>query len=240
MQRGADILRAKSRMFCRCAFHPVIEDEDEAMVRTFFENGAEINKQNQFGETALNIACELKKPKIVSVLIEFGADLNMISKSGLTCLDYCRCLPCVKILVKELAKMEFEGQPVRSETMKYLRDRETYHMEFYECLDFLKKMRDTKFYHDFSIYDIFNAQKNRKKFVLLFQNEELVEAYKSSVNCQSFGFYTDDLNEISEDIHRRSKILSTEEAKLRRVFTGHLPTMSIRYIAQFANEHLFF
>lgn len=58
---------------------------DEATVPLLIRNRADMDVQNETtGNTALHLAIELKRPRILSLLLEKGAALNIANKQGLT------------------------------------------------------------------------------------------------------------------------------------------------------------
>ena len=54
------------------------------MAKYLVERGADINKENEYGETPLFEACENGKLVIVKYLIEHGADINKRNNTGET------------------------------------------------------------------------------------------------------------------------------------------------------------
>lgn len=84
-------------------------DGDLKTVRLAINYGADINKKNIEGETALGYACSWGQFKVVKILVKTGVDVNEIEKSRdsfcSTALDACLRYPRIKkYLLKNGAK----------------------------------------------------------------------------------------------------------------------------------------
>jgi regulator of RNase E activity RraB len=60
------------------------------IVRALLQAGADPNKQNELGHTALHCAIEFKKRKVVELLCEYKANVELKDKDGITCFDLAR------------------------------------------------------------------------------------------------------------------------------------------------------
>ncbi|GKT27072.1 ankyrin repeat domain-containing protein [Acidovorax sp. SUPP3334] len=64
----------------RCA----INDDNHEMLKWLLENGADVNKKDGAGWTALHFACEYKSIESIKSLIQGGADVNSKNNLGAT------------------------------------------------------------------------------------------------------------------------------------------------------------
>ena len=55
-----------------------IENNDTTLVRNLIKNGFDLNKKNELGQAPLHIACALGKKDIVLLLLDAGADVNIL------------------------------------------------------------------------------------------------------------------------------------------------------------------
>lgn len=70
-------------------FYPGDRSPFPPSVSLLLDAGADMNLQNNEGITPLMKACKFNLPDIALILIEKGSNLNVLSKSGKTALDYC-------------------------------------------------------------------------------------------------------------------------------------------------------
>lgn len=63
------------------------EYKQEASVRLLVRNGASIDAQNHWGNTALHFAVFANCAEIVSLLLEYGSDPLVVTRDGLTSFD---------------------------------------------------------------------------------------------------------------------------------------------------------
>lgn len=63
-----------------------IENGNEEMLKALIEKGANVNFQDEDGNTALMLAIEREDEKTAKLLIENGADVNLQNKNGITAL----------------------------------------------------------------------------------------------------------------------------------------------------------
>jgi ankyrin repeat protein len=63
---------------------------DTDMVRFLLTNGADVNCQNEYGNTALMFACANGQKDKVEILLENGANVNSLDEKGLSAIDYAK------------------------------------------------------------------------------------------------------------------------------------------------------
>lgn len=66
------------------------ESHNEILITWLIQHGTPINKQNYFGLSPLMVAAYANNLYLVKVLLENGADPNLIAKNGLTALEFAR------------------------------------------------------------------------------------------------------------------------------------------------------
>lgn len=231
------------------------------LVKLFLAHGAKINELNYQQSvrgtgvrgTALHAACERDKStyndrrmkdeipiKIIRLLIEKGADLNIFDTNQKTPLMRANTAVLKLTVIQELAIMKFKNQHISDENLLYIQRGKILQKKFDACLAELEKMQSYDFFHGWPLYYILNMRRNRKKLTLLTRNEEFVTAFRRC-NRRSFKYYGKYLDEIFEEALERRDILMTEEKKLKSVFKNYnLPELSVRQIAYYENEDLFF
>lgn len=246
LQRGAKVYKKKSDGKTPLALAAGYY-RNPPMVEVLLKNGANVNQIGKYGETALHTAtldCIYITPEdkeILLLLIKYGADVNISDFDGRTPLkDASKGYE--EIMVKELARLTFENQLICLKNLKHLRRNMELGKVFNDCLYELCKMKDLKFYHDISLYDILKMQKQRKKLTFLTRNKDVCAAYvKLSEYYETFFGHYFHLGDIFNEALKRKNILESEEEKLKSVFKDYkLPELVIRKVAYLVHEDLFF
>lgn len=217
----------------------VLYDNDESMIKLLLNKGALVNERNLEGKTALHKACENRKPEIVQILLERGANINICDDNGDTPLKYANDYEVEKILAKEIERWLTDGEDIKisSENTELLRQNDRLLHRCKNCYLELEKMKDHKFYNGISMYDVLRA--HPKKLTALTKNKDFVAAFESSWNRKLFEFYGEDLDDIFMEAVERRDVLQIEEEKLTSVFKNYLPDLVIRKISYFSSENLF-
>ena len=68
-------------------FHQYVRDHDIEKINEMLEAGADTNEKDWLGYAPLHWACYFGYADLVTLLIDKGADLNLISDTGRTCLE---------------------------------------------------------------------------------------------------------------------------------------------------------
>jgi hypothetical protein len=113
---------------------------------------------NEFGQTALHLACMVKQPvdkigsqrKMVRFLLENGAEVNVRDRAGLCALDYCARIadaPLIKLLISHGADVIRDNNTMlvapRSGLLDEVQDPDCYRL-LYEAISAAKKKADEK------------------------------------------------------------------------------------------------
>lgn len=120
------------------------------------------------------------RARVAQILLEHGA--QMTDKSGdETVLEIAARVDvdqCIRdALMQHIAKMRYLDLKVDEYDWQTIESRDCYNKEYYgSCLLELENMKETKFYHDVSILDIFT--KSQKQLLGYARNEELVSGLK--------------------------------------------------------------
>lgn len=240
MKRGADINRKTLKGETSLRF--AVENFDGSMLEFLLKNGAIVDDvEETHKETALGYASRTGEDNLIRILLDYGADLNKtneLNETPFTVADD------TFILVKELAKLKFESKFICNRNLEYLQQKENVREVFEDCIKELQKMRDTKFYNNFSLYEILKLRKNRIKLILLTKNEDFVSAFKLTCNISlSFEYYGDDLKDDFENALKKRDILECEKKKIYESGLGKkfsVPSEVIEIIAEFATKHLLY
>lgn len=214
---------------------------DEFIIELLLKQGALVNETDVEGKTALFKACEDNKPKIIQMLLESGADANICDFKGDTALKYANNPEIKRILAKEMGNWPLIGKVICPKIIEFLRlnCNNDFLKSCRKCYQELKRMKKHKFYNDFSLYDVFQAHKQRKKLTTLTKNKDFVMAFESGWNRELFESYGSDLDGIFREAVERRDVLLTEQEKLTSIFKDYLPDLVIRKISFFSNEQLF-
>lgn len=239
LKLGADV--NKKSFEGETALRFAIEKSDLQTTKLLLKNNVKINEVLDIGDTALHYACRIGDEDMIRMLLDYGADLNVLDGDGETCFtqeDLMLFEDKVRV-VKELALLRFENQPIGKQNLDYLEKKKDLLEVFEACLEELKKMKNLKIYNSFSIYDILKMRKNYKKLILMTKNKDFVKAFNHCRNKESFEYYGYCVNDLFEESLEKGSILKTEEECLYSIFKDYLPAIVIRNIAYMANENLF-
>lgn len=218
---------------------------NESLIKMFLKNGLQINERFWKGKTALHEVCYPYWDYEVRILFKYGADLNIMNDDGNTPLmiiaahvlhDETRIK---EALAKELAKLKFDGKFICSENLKWLQEHINFRKNVDDCLEELQRMKDTKFYNNYTLYSIIKLKKYLKKLTFLAKNEDFVLAFESSKKCNLSIHYQEDLDEIFNDALERKNILQADEKKMYLIFKELLPELVISKVVYYLNEDLF-
>ena len=92
LEAGADVNRrgsgGKTPLIDAILFHPTAGDEVSPLLPVLVANGADLNAQNERGETALHLAIDQGKVGDANLLIEAGPDLTLADQNGRTALSH--------------------------------------------------------------------------------------------------------------------------------------------------------
>lgn len=205
------------------------------MVGLLLKKGARINDKGYKGQTALHLA----DYDFIPFLLDHGADLNILNDKGETPLSSGFC--CSYTLMKEIAKMNLENQPVCPENMEYIQIIDDFREEFDEIVEDLKELKNIKIYSNITAYDILLMRKEHKKMFSLTKNQIFVAKYTMWQDQRKlFAHYDDDLEKIFKKALEKSVAMKAAEAELYSIFKDYLPELTIRRVAYFVNEDLFF
>lgn len=247
LKRGADIHK-KTGLGFNCISVALWNADIEPMIKLLVEKGVEINEKFDGGKTPLHRACEIvynADPKQVHVLCKYGADPNILDDKGNTpamCIwDLLYPEVIEEAIFEELALLKFENKYVCRENLKILREEDGPIGIWNDCLEELKIMKDHKFYNGFSLYDVIQMSKyRRKKLILCTKNKNFVAAFESGWERENFKRYGKYLKGIFTDALEIRDILQVDEKEFFSVFKNYLPELITRKLAYFKNEHLFF
>lgn len=239
MDRGADIHK-KTHEGKTCLRLAVNSDGLIHMVKLFLKKGAKVNERCNNLETVL---FDYAGKIILKVLLEHGADLNVLDKNNETPLTHASDGETKYIMVQEIAKMKFAKQTINSKNSKFIKNNPKIYKTFVDFLKELKDMKKTKVYNSLSFYDILRMRSSIKKLVLLTKNEDFVSAFKSSKYSKYFPYYEEDLRRIFEEAVERRDAVEAEkkniyESGLAKSFS--LPPEIMDIIVDFATDYLYY
>lgn len=248
IQRGADL----EKMTENNDLTPVglaVEGGHVEALELLLKNGADVNRKSR-GDTALHMASLYDvlpgREKIIFLLFEYGADINILDRSNKTPLQ------CATInekiiflhkkflnkytLLKELAKLKFEQRYICDENLEHLQQHKNIRQHFENCLGELQRMKSLTIYNDISVYNILQMRHQQKKLIALTRNEDFVTAFETLRYNESFEYYGEELDHIFDNALDKCDVLLMEEKKLYSIFKSSFPELIIRYIAYFSTE----
>lgn len=201
------------------------------LIDLLVSSGAEINAKCDQGWTALHTVCYHRNENAIKYLIQKGANISVERKNGKTPFSALEPqkyresdVPCINIMVKELAKLKFfDDSAVIKKDMKLIQSHLVIQDYFQSCMKELSEMSNTKFYDHYSYYFVLKNSKNVKKLANLTKNEEFV--IKFGENIHKFSYYDSDLREIIENaIQARDRSIIIKN-RLKTVFGDYLPDL---------------
>lgn len=216
---------------------------NESIVELLLKNGANVNEKSDFsGMTPLHCVSDYLKPlgNLLFTLLDYGADVNALNNNLNTPLTAANRIDTKHILTQEMAKLKFMGHTICSINLNYLQQNEDLQKIFNDCLKELERMKNCKFYNNFTLFDILQMGRQRmKKLTMLTKNENFVDAFHSAK--ESVKFYVRDLDVTFGKAVEKRDTLVLEERKLKSIFKSlNLPDLIVKKLAYFENEHLFF
>lgn len=243
LERGADINKKtmdSEGLTPLCLALKIFRHKNKLIIKHFLKNGSDVNATTKEGKTALHTAGHYRD-ETVRILLDHGADLNIQDKFGSTPFTSSNNV----IMMKELAKMRFEGEYICDTNLKYLefqmKLRERVGINFNSCLEELKKLKDRIIFNSYSLYDILKMRTQTKKLFRLVKNEAFVAAFVQGCDFNLYKWYGEDLKEIFNDAIKRRDMILPEKNKIYESGLGKqflLPNEITEMIADFATEHL--
>lgn len=208
------------------------------VVELFLSSGANMHVKTFSGWTVMHQACISNHEKIISLLIQKGADLSPEDDEGETPFfqiqssgeDEDTRVKCTIVMVKEFSKLNFENKVVSQKDMDYIRANPWIQHHFESCANELFQMANTEFYAPCSFYSLLNRCMAIKKLANFTKNENLVSRFEE--NLLSFSYFKNDLRIFwDEAIQVRN---STEEIYIRlySIFRDILPEDVLRKIGE--------
>lgn len=212
------------------------------VVKLLILSGAKIDTATTTGkETALHEACYCHRVESVSLLIECGADIgaeNFIGRTPLSCLlrdsdilnDDEYYLKCLKVVLKEFARLSFANLPVSKKDMDMINAKPLVRDIFLKHVNELHLMAITKFYSPYSYYRVIQMGKKLKKLSKLTKNEEFMENYADKL--PSLSYYKEDLQKIMDKAVALKDDDEIVEARLKSAFKDIFPDTVIRTLTE--------
>lgn len=236
VERGANVNFSSSGLFpllMSILFFDTVSDEKLAnFVELLISKGAVIDAKNEYGYTALHAACRHNRERVISLLIQKGADVCAESDDGDTPFSLSindENNACAIILMKEYSKMTFENLSVPAKVMDLIRKNSKFYAQFENCLDELKQMTLTKFHFPYSYYSVLKMSKQITKLANLTRNKKFVQEFENKL---TFSYFKHDLRKnFHEAIQLRDERLNVEK-KLIGVFRDFIPDVVIRKLAK--------
>lgn len=229
VERGADMYK-RTKLGRSCMWLAAFRDEDD-MIELFIKKGVPVDEKSFKGRSALHAACGIVNPHCAKVLFEHNADVNILDSDGKTPFEYVVNARVQALMIREFAILSFESKTICDENLYYLLIDESIRNGFKNCSEELEKMKDVKFYSNYSLLDVLQMRRNRKKLTRLVRNVDFVEAFKSGWSRETFKNYASDLDIIILEAEERKTNWISEEKKLLSIFKDFLPELVIRKLA---------
>lgn len=211
------------------------------MVNLFLEKGADINQRDgqKKNQTVIYAA---KSRRIIRILLEHGADINIVDKDNNTPLMCARDQKKKILLVRVLAKLNFAGEEIHPKNLECIRKDSYLHWLFTECLSELEEFKTYVIYKDFTLYDLLKMRKQVKKFALLTGKDDFISVLKTERLHVKFSCYVEDLRRLySEATYKKELVEKAQkniyESGLNKAFSVPPEVMDI--IVEFATDHLY-
>lgn len=231
IKQGADVNNKRSERLFPLCLAVIYENED--MVKLLLSHDAEINAKNGCQSwTALHAACFQHCDRIISLLINKGADITVQDENGET--PFALLKPnkndhynqSIINMIKRIAKVVFQNLPLLESDMKLLKENIKALELYNQCTAELEQMVNTEFFAPNSIYSMINGTISMKKLAYLTKNEELVSKFEDYL--PRFSNYSEDLQRILKEAIILKDKLDAIENKLDSVFAEIFPSVIVR------------
>lgn len=206
------------------------------IIDLLLSSGAEINTKNKFESTALHSACYYSKNKMISSLVQKGADLSAVDRRGMIPIDYTlnysHVYPYRRLgaIVKEIARLKFENLMVPDNNMHKIQGILRFKQHFEKCLAELDLMANSKFYGPYTYYSVLKIFLSTEKLACLLKNEKIVQQFRKNLN--TFSHYRSDLKTIFKKAIRFRDMSNIVNDRLYAIFEKILPDIVIRKVAK--------
>lgn len=232
IDRGADV-NAETKDGSR-PLQLAVELNNVKLIDLLWLNCVDLNAKMICEFTALHEACYHRLEEVIDFLIKKGADINVADAHGetpfllLEPVEYHESdVPCINIMVKEIAKRKFFHDSYVSEKDMDVIRAHTILLQLYETyMEELLSMSRCKFYASYSYGYVLKMSKNSiQKLAKLTKNKELVKSFKESLYM--FPKYENELQKIFEEaiqIRNESLII---DSRLKLIFGDFLTDLVI-------------
>lgn len=202
----------------------------ENTVKFLLKNKAEINAKRADGATALHLACFCCRSRMISLLVQEGADISAENNKGQTPFMSINREDsfykfAMRTMVNEFAKMAFEGIPVSKTDMKSILQNPVAKKCFEESMNELKKMSSVTFHAPYTYYSVLKMSKNLNRLAKLLKNQEFE---KSFLKHFSFELYEQNLMNIFEEALKIRENAKKIESRLKSIFGSYFPDVVMR------------
>lgn len=201
------------------------------------KKGAQLNSKNKLGYSPLHIACLYGNHEGVTLLIKNGASICAIDSEGKTPFAIMkpeaperRHLTSIQYILHEIAAQFFiDPFFVNQQDINLIKRSELYKSKFENLVSDLVKMREIKFFQQYSYISVLKMSKNMKKLSNLCRNEEFIKKFKLRIG--EISFYQQSLNDILDEALQLKEELVVVESRVKCIFSKYLPALIIRKIS---------
>lgn len=242
IKKGADVNKANSSLTMLPLYSAVLFNNFD-LVNLLILNNAKVNAKIRGGLTALHAACERHYEQLIALLIQKNADISAEDKDGDTPFFFLdpendNYTQCMKIMVKEIAKRNFNGLLVSQVDLNSIQASTESRKYFESCVEELTQMSTTKFYVTYSYNHVLKMRKNINKLASLTKNEEFVASFEKNLTFPpKFPYYENDLRRIFEEAIQARNESEVLISRLYLAFGDFFPEIVIRKLEENLSLH---
>lgn len=202
----------------------------DRMLRIFLRDGLDVNSRlNDSGETLLHYAAYTRNLERVKLLLQYGADFNLLNRQGHTPLYFAlqNQIELSYALIQAITRTEAKGGYIHPENLELMK-RKSLKDHYNRCKVEIEEMKLTKIARQVSYFTVLIADEDN--LAIYAGNNKIIKVMESTDLKLLFPFYSEDLKIRFEQGVTRNKVLKVSSGVLKKVLDRELPTLIVNEI----------